>query len=122
VTSLRAPLAVPVEIRVAGRTKDDEDRRLFRLSASVGEDGVRLARPAPFEIGRPVSVRFTLPLPDAGALSLDAEVLHADAEDERRHEDSTAGTGGRELTFVHAPAEARAAIRAYVRARLTLPA
>jgi hypothetical protein len=116
-TSLRAPIAVPVEIRVDARA---DARRVFRLSASVGEDGVRLARPAPFEIGRPVAVRFALPAATPGeraALSLDAEVLHADVDDERTHE----GDGGRELTFLHPPAEAREAIRAYVRARLSLP-
>jgi hypothetical protein len=113
VTSLRAPLAVPVEIRA-------DARRVFRLAASVGEDGVRLVRPAPFEIGRPVAVRFALPTatPDpGGSLTLDAELLHADVDDERAHE----GDGGRELTFLRPPAEAREAIRAYVRARLSLP-
>ena len=32
------------------------------------------------------------------------------------------GAGGRELTFIEPSGEARAAIRAYVRARLNLPA
>jgi PilZ domain len=114
--SLRAPLAVPVEIRVES---DAGVRRVFRLAASVGEDGVRLVRYAPFEIGRPVRVRFTLPLDvSEGPLALDAEVLHADHEDETQHE----GAGGCELTFLHPSAEARLAIRGYVRARLDLPA
>jgi PilZ domain len=113
-TSLRAPVAVPVEIRVDARA---DARRVFRLAASVGEDGVRLVRPAPFEIGRPVAVRFLLPTPGATPLALDAELLHADLDDERAHE----GEGGRELTFLHPSAEAREAIRAYVQARLSLP-
>jgi hypothetical protein len=114
-SGLRAPVAVPVEIRVdAGAGA----RRVFRLAASVGEDGVRLARAAPFEIGRPVDVRFVLPAPlDAETLALRAEVLHADADDENANE----GAGGRELTFIEPSGEARAAIRAYVRARLSLP-
>jgi hypothetical protein len=121
VSALRAPVAVPVEIRV-----DAGKRRVFRLSAAVGEDGVRLVRPAPFEIGRPVEVRFTLPPtvtpPSPGAaLALDAELLHADEQDQREHEDSKAGTGGRELLFLHPTSEARAAIGAYVVARLSLP-
>ncbi|HVZ71286.1 MAG TPA: hypothetical protein VHJ20_02830 [Polyangia bacterium] len=125
-SALRAPVAVPVEIRVGDVGSDA--RRVFRLSAAIGEDGVRLVRPAPFEIGRPVAVRFTLPGATAGEpaaaapLALDAELLHADAADEREHEDSPAGTGGRELTFLHPSTEAREAIRAYVRARLSLPA
>jgi hypothetical protein len=113
VTSLRAPVAVPVEVRVAAGV---DSRRVFRLAASVGEDGVRLGRAAPFEIGRPVEVRFALP--EGEVLALRAEVLHADDEDERLHE----GAGGRELTFLEPSIEARAAIRAYVRARLGLPA
>ena len=52
--SLRAPIAVPVEIRAPAR-------RVFRLAATVGEDGIRLARGASFEPGRPVDVRFELP-------------------------------------------------------------
>lgn len=110
--SLRAPVAVPVEIR------SDGGRRVFRLAASVGEDGVRLVRPAPFEIGRPVDVAFTLPR-GAGsiALRLEAEVLHADQADETANE----GAGGRELTFIEPSADARVAIRDYVRERLALP-
>jgi hypothetical protein len=114
--SLRAPVAVPVEISVE---LDAGPRRVFRLASSVGEDGVRLVRPAPFEIGRPVRVRLVLPM-DTGPelLELDAEVLHADHDDETQNEDA----GGRELTFLHPSAEARLAIRSYVRARLELPA
>lgn len=114
---LRAPLAVPVEITVGGATKDVPPRRVFRLATSVGEDGVRLNRPAPFEPGRPVEIAFTLPPPVAETLRLRAEVLHADADDERANE----GTGGRELTFIDPPGAARAAVRGYVRDRLGLP-
>ena len=113
--SLRAPVAVAVEVRAETSAGA---RRVFRLAASVGEDGVRLVRPAPFEIGRPVEVRFALPdLANGTALVLEAKVLHADDEDERQHE----GAGGRELTFLHPSAEARLVIRDYVRARLELP-
>ena len=116
-SGLRAPVAVPVEIRVdAGAGA----RRVFRLAASVGEDGVRLARAAPFEIGRPVDVRFVLPAPlDAQMLALRAEVLPV--HDDRDDEDELQGAGGRELEFIEPSGEARAAIRAYVRARLSLP-
>ncbi|HTA21254.1 MAG TPA: PilZ domain-containing protein, partial [Polyangia bacterium] len=68
-SALRAPVAVAVEVRA-------DARRVFRLAASVGEDGVRLERAAPFEVGRPVEVRFALPT-DPGTLTLRAEVLHA---------------------------------------------
>jgi hypothetical protein len=110
-SALRAPIAVAVEVRA-------DARRVFRLAASVGEDGVRLERAAPFEVGRPVEVRFTLPAPSvAGTLTLRAEVLHADSDDESANELA----GGRELTFIEPPGEARMAINAYVRQRLSLP-
>jgi hypothetical protein len=107
--SLRAPIAVAVEVRT-------DSRRVFRLAWSVGEDGVRLQRAAPFEVGRPVELRFTLP-PGEPTLAMSAEVLPADREDEAREQ----GGGGRELSFLHPSTEARAAIRAYVRDRLGLP-
>jgi hypothetical protein len=110
---LRAPVAVPVEVRAEIGTGS---RRAFRLAQSVGEDGVRLVRPAPFEPGRPVEIAFTLP--DGPALRLSAEVLHADSDDEKQNE----GAGGRELTFIEVPSDARAALRGYVRSRLGLPA
>jgi hypothetical protein len=97
--SLRAPIAVPVEIRAPAR-------RVFRLAAAVGEDGIRLARGAPFEPGRPVDVRFELP--DGGVLSLRAIVTEGDAQDD-------------ELGFVDPPADAREALRRYVHGRLGLP-
>jgi hypothetical protein len=116
-SALRAPLAVPVEVRA---TLGRETRRVFRLSASVGEDGVRLGRAAPFEVGRPVEVRFALPPPVAATLALAAEVLPVQdgaGDDEARLE----GAGGRELSFLEPSGDARAAIHAYVRARLSLP-
>jgi len=97
--SLRAPIAVPVEIRAPAR-------RVFRLAAAVGEDGIRLARGASFEPGRPVDVRFELP--DGGALALRAIVAEGDAQDD-------------DLGFVDPPADAREAIRRYVHGRLGLP-
>ena len=113
-SALRAPAAVPVEVRVSA---GGEARRVFRLSTSIGEDGVRLGRVAPFEVGRPVEVRFALP--SGAALALRAEVLPVD--DQSANDDELDGSGGRELAFLAAPAEARAAIGAYVRARLNLP-
>jgi len=97
--SLRAPIAVPVEIRAP-------KRRVFRLAANVGEDGIRLARGASFEPGRPVDIRFDLP--DAGTLALPAMVVEGDAPDD-------------EIAFVNPPADAREAIRRYVHGRLGLP-
>jgi hypothetical protein len=103
--SLRAPIAVPVEIRAP-------KRRLFRLTWAIGEDGIRLERAAPFERGRPVEVRFALP--DGEALALRAEM--GDDEDDPDHDERS-----RELLFIDAPVEARLAIHHYVAARLELP-
>jgi hypothetical protein len=97
--SLRAPIAVPVEIRAPRR-------RVFRLTSAVGEDGIRLARGASLEVGRPVDVRFALP--DGGTWALTAIVGEGHAEDD-------------ELAFVDAPSAAREALRRYVHGRLGLP-
>ena len=79
---------------------------MFRLAANIGEDGIRLARGASFETGRPVDIRFDLP--DAGTLVLPAIVTEGDAEDD-------------EVAFLNPPADAREAIRRYVHERLGLP-
>ena len=98
--SLRAPIAVPVEIRAP-------KRRVFRLTAAIGEDGIRLARGTAFEPGRPVDVRFDLP-DGGGALARPAIVRDGQAPDD-------------ELAFIDPPHEARAAIHRYVQGRLGLP-
>jgi hypothetical protein len=109
--SLRAPLAVPVEVRTDGNSA--EVRRVFRLARSVGEDGVRLARPVPFDIGRPVAIAFTLP--DAPtAIVLRAELALSD-------DDGEGESGGCELTFLSAPGEVRQSIHRYIADRLGLP-
>jgi hypothetical protein len=101
VLSLRAPIAVAVEIRAPAR-------RVFRLAADVGEDGVRLARGSSFEPGRPVNVCFALPDGGGVPLVLRAVVAPGEAEDDA-------------LDFVDPPADSRAAIRRYVHERLGLP-
>ena len=98
--SLRAPIAVPVEIRAPAR-------RLFRLAAAVGEDGLRLERGAAFEPGRPVEVRFDLP-DGGGVMALRALVGEGEGADDQ-------------LAFVDPPAAEREAIRRYVHGRLGLP-
>jgi PilZ domain len=104
--SLRAPIAVPIEIRA-------DARRIFRLAWNVGEDGLRLAGELPFEPGRPIEARFRLP--DGQALTLQARVASDGGdEDDRDHP--------RELAFLDPPAEARVALRRYVQERLELPA
>jgi hypothetical protein len=104
--SLRAPIAVPVEIRAPAR-------RVFRLASNVGEDGVRLARPAPFEPGRPVDVRLALPGGEA-PLALRAEVGAPDGDGEGGSEEAV------DLIFLAPPQDARQALRRYVLDRLGL--
>jgi hypothetical protein len=107
--SLRAPIAVPVELRA-------DTRRVFRLARSIGEDGVRLVRPAPFDVGREVKVRLVLP-GGTSTLAMSASVQSADADEEDRLERAS----GREVAFIDASQETRAAISAYVKDRLRLP-
>jgi hypothetical protein len=99
--SLRAPIAVPVEVRAPSG-------RVFRLAWNAGEDGVRLERPAPFEPGRTVDVRMALP-DGEGTFELAARLLTDD--DERAVE----------LVFLDPPEAAREALRRYVIRRLGLP-
>ena len=99
--SLRAPIAIPVEVRADGR-------RAFRLAAAIGEDGLRLEAKLPFEAGRLVEAR--LQLPDGTPLALPARLAG--------HE----GDPADELLFVEPPSEARQVLHRYVVERLELPA
>lgn len=104
---MSAPIAVPVEILT-------EERRVFRLAREVGEGGLILETPAPFEPGRPVHIRFALP--DGEPLALRAELTTTGDEAER---DGSAG--GCRLDFIDLPAAARAALGRYIVPRLGLP-
>jgi hypothetical protein len=99
--TLRAPIAIPVEVRADGR-------RAFRLAAAIGEDGLRLDTRLPFEAGRMVEAR--LQLPDGTPLALPARLAGHD------------GDPADELLFVEPPADVRRAIHLYVVDRLELPA
>ena len=105
---LVAPAAVPVEVRAA-------DRRVFRLSQEIGAGGVRLQKPAPFEPGGPVRIRFALP-GETETLELDAEVTVVGDPAEEMGEG-----GGLALIFRDPPPDIRSSITAYVAARLGLP-
>jgi PilZ domain-containing protein len=111
--SLRAPIAVAVEVR-------SEAGRVFRLSANVGEDGVRFSRPLPFEPGRPVEVRFRLP--DGELIGLAGHVGREESDEASDDQPSGAEPRPREVAFRDPPAEARVMLRRYVQARLELPA
>lgn len=111
--SLRAPIAVPVEIRADAQA---DARRAFRLAWNIGEDGLRLCGDLPFELGRLVEARFFLP--GGEALALRARIAAGSSDRERGEEtDDEAG----ELSFVDPPSDARNALRNYVIKRLELP-
>jgi hypothetical protein len=107
VFGLQAPAAIPVEVR-------SSSRRLFRLSWSLGEEGLLLQRPAPFELGEPVQIRFLIPGTEP-PMTLRATVQAADDED-GQHDG-----GGRGLKLIDPPREAREALHRYVAQRLGLP-
>ena len=127
--SLRAPIAIVVEIRA-------DDRRWFRLARNIGDDGIALVRTLPLEVGRPVQIRIVMPSrsgwdlqnavgPRAEALSLRAEVTSDDsqADDDRQNAgESTNGDvpGGNALQFIDPSLENRQAIFHYVKDRLGL--
>jgi hypothetical protein len=104
--SLRAPIAVPVELRA-------DAHRAFRLAANVGEDGLRLAGSVPFEAGRRVEARFVLP--DGQGLILAARVTAGGPDREEADERG-------ELAFVEPTSDARQILHRYVVERLELPA
>lgn len=98
--SLRAPIAIPIEIRA-------DDNRAFRLAAAIGEDGIRLETVLPFEAGRVVEAR--LQLPDGTPLSLPARLGGIE------------GDPSAEVLFLEPPPDARRALHRYVVERLELP-
>src|SRR5688572_27307747 len=59
-----APVAVPVEVRAldTGERLD----RVWRLTRSIGEDGLVFSRELPFEPGRPVRLSLVLPDDESG--------------------------------------------------------
>ncbi len=117
--SLRAPIAVPVEIRA-------DARRAFRLTWNIGEDGVRFCGDLPFELGRLVEARLWLPGGEALALRAHVTAGNCDREpserNDGRNDDPTASDDAGELSFVDPPSDARGALRRYVIERLELPA
>jgi hypothetical protein len=116
--SLRAPIAVPVELRVDSRA---DARRAFRLAWNIGEDGLRLCGDLPFESGRIVEAHFRLP--GGEALALRARITAGGSDRERgdKSGDRTEDEAG-ELSFVDPPSDARGALRRYLIERLELPA
>jgi hypothetical protein len=120
--SLRAPIAVPVELRVDSRA---DARRAFRLAWNIGEEGLRLCGDLPFETGRIVEARFRLP--GGEALALRARITAGGSDRERGERtgddagDQTEDEAG-ELSFVDPPSDARGALRRYLIERLELPA
>ena len=109
---LSAPAAVAVELRTT-------DRRVYRLSQELGLGGIRLGRPAPFEPGQPVTIRFTVP----GDGSRPSVPLEMTAELVTTGDPAEAGgeRGASALYFLHADADARSTISTYIADRLGLP-
>jgi hypothetical protein len=99
---------VPVELRT-------NDRRLYRLSLEIGQGGIRLEHPAPFEPGQPLTIRFTLP---GSPLPLELEAEVGATGDPA--EDGGEG-GGCALYYREQSPEFHSAISAYIADRLDLP-
>lgn len=102
---LEAPASVVVELRV-------QERRVFRLSRDLGPEGLRLVQPAPFEIGRPVALRLTLPD------TTEPWHLNARIEADDDASESERACGGCGLRFLNPPEAAQIAITRYVCDRL----
>jgi hypothetical protein len=104
---LCAPVAITVEV-------EGPDRRVFRVGRQVGEGGIDLGVPAPFEPGRPVALRFEIPGGPPVAVRARVALSGDEAEAE-------GARGGCRLEFVDPPSEVRRAIMDYVKQRLALP-
>jgi hypothetical protein len=102
-----APVAVPVEITLLDA--GDRTERAWRLTLSIGEQGVAFERDLPFERGRPVRLSFVLPDDDPTAL----------APVGKTREDREGRTRLVELTSIAAPERKR--IVAYVQERMLIP-
>ncbi len=105
---LEAPAAIAVEVGAS-------DNRVFRLSFAIGDEGLRLERPAPYEIGRDLRLQFWLP---------DARVplaLRARLETTGDPTEGGGEHGGCGLRFLSPDLATRAALTGYVLDRLGLP-
>jgi hypothetical protein len=113
---LQAPAAVPVELR-------GSRRRVFRLSHALGEEGISLVRPAPFDPGEPVEIRVRVPEGDEPViLTLHATVELMEGDDADGATASSGGRpGGRGLRLTDPPHDARLVLARYVARRLGLP-
>jgi hypothetical protein len=109
---------VPLCVTVLVRALDTGPRvtRVWRLSATVNETGLRLRRDLPFERGRPVQVDFTLPDDDrlltvVGVVAEVAPSPQHDAEDDDRPRP-------RAIAFTTLDPEARRRVARYVEERM----
>jgi hypothetical protein len=107
-----APAAVPVEIRVLD--VGDRTERVFRLTYALGEEGLLLTKPLPWEARRPVQLVWRLPGEDA---QIDCTGLIQEVRPEREDEDATP----RAVAFVGLGEAERTRIRQYVQERMLLP-
>ena len=107
-----APAAVPVEIRALDTGPKLE--RVFRLTQSIGEDGILFAVALPWEARRPVSLLFRLP---GDEQNLEATGVIQEVRPERPDQEAQP----RAVAFVALEETQRTKIRAYVQERMLLP-
>jgi hypothetical protein len=101
---LPAPLSVTVQVRALDTGPRLE--RVWRQTAAIGEAGLLLVRPLPFEPGRPVRVDLVLP----GSLLLTATGLVTEV----RPDTDDADALPRAITFTALDDATRRTIAAYV--------
>jgi hypothetical protein len=98
---LPAPVAVPVEIELLDAGPRAE--RIWRLARAIGEQGVGLVGPLPWEAGRPVRATLVLPDQDAAVTAVGAVAPEA------------------AIAFGRLEPDARARLIRYVEERMTSP-
>lgn len=87
---------------------------MFRLTHALGEEGMLLSKPLPWEARRPVQLRWRLPGEDA---TIDCTGVIQEVRPEREDEEATP----RAVAFVGLDEAVRARIRQYVLERTLLP-
>jgi hypothetical protein len=112
---LPAPLVVAVEIRrldAGARTE-----RVWRTSSAIGEPGLRLRHPVPYEIGRPVAISLRFP-EDDGSFVAQGKLAGERPAAKKGEDDSPRATL---VAFTSLDAGARERLLRYLEERMSTP-
>jgi hypothetical protein len=92
--------------------------RCWRLSRSIGEEGLSFARDLPFDAGRPLVLELTLPGDEEGPMTLEGIALRIAPDDEE-----TEGQAARvrAVSFTRFGEGERKRLHRYIAERMQIP-